>query len=134
MSGYWYAVSPIVCPVNSQQFISLDRNLLPLENLQASSEGNPAAFLVDPSNGPWCTDRGNGTQPGHHVNLTFTEPVVITMIQSGGFVNGFVNDFAVQYSPSLDGDDFTTYGIIEVPQVSPYTTAHTCSNYPIQTC
>lgn len=49
--------------------------------------------------------------------MTFTERIVLTSLQSGGFLNGYaVNNFTIEYA--LDDQDFAAYGVIERPQVS----------------
>ena len=43
---------------------------------------------------------------------------MIHFLESGGFFNGFVNNFTIEYSMSDSGDDFEAYGVLEKPQVS----------------
>ena len=111
-----------VCPPNSQLFISDSRSLLPLENIQASSESQifPSVDIVNAASG-WCTSPDAPSFIGEYVNFTFTQPVVLTMIASSSFFTShYVNNFTIQYSPSEDNNDsfFDIYGITEMPQVS----------------
>ena len=109
-----------MCPVNSQRFISTDTNLLPTTNIRASSEDalfNPVANFIEPSSSPWCTAEEEGEMAGHFVELTFTEPIVVQLLQSSGFVNGYVSNFTILYSMSATEDDFKAYGILEESQV-----------------
>lgn len=113
------AMATKVCPINRQRFVSMDLSLLPISNVETSSEDtgfNPTSNFVSLTTPPWCTAEGQGRNPGHHVNLTFTEPVVIHFLESGGFFNGFVNNFTIEYSMSDSGDDFEAYGVLEKPQ------------------
>ena len=115
-SGYFLAV----CHVNNQRFISVNRTLLPLVNIQATDEdsrNNPLEYFTDVSSNAWCTAAGNGTLPGLHINLTFTEPVVISLIISGGFINGYVDNFTIGYMDAEDGGEFSVYGVLDSPQV-----------------
>lgn len=111
------------CPFNSQYFISENHTLLPLENVAATSEhqDGPASFFITPRTNPWCTSAEDATLPGQHINLTFTEPVVLTLIQSGGFFNGYVNNFSLAYTDG-DSEEFTTYSISNYSEVSEIST------------
>ena len=92
---------PVVCPTEAQKVISYDHRLLPPTNVVATSEDaefNPASQLFGRNNVPfnlWCTVPDNGIE--HYINVTFGQPVVITGIVSSGFVNGYVNNFTVEY-------------------------------------
>ena len=111
-----------VCPPNDQLFISNSRSLLPLENVQASSESLtfPIANILSPNAAAtWCTNAPSFI--GEHVNFTFTEPVVLTMIvSSSAFPSHYVNNFSIAYSSSEDsnGSSFDIYGVTSMPQVS----------------
>ena len=90
--------------------------------MQASSEDatfNPVENFVDVSSPPWCTAEENATLPGHYVDLNFTKPIVLTYVKSGGFVNGYVDNFTIGHTMSAEGEDFTVYGVTEVRQASP---------------
>lgn len=110
-----------VCPVNSQRFISISRELLPLENIRSTSESrfNPTANFVNrgDAESPWCTAPNLSTIAGQHVELNFTEPVVISMLMSGGFVSTYVNNFTFHYTMSITDDDFEVYGPLKPAQV-----------------
>ena len=109
---------PPVCPPNNQLFISDNRSLLPLENIQASSE-SPLYPTANIANSGWCTNAPSFI--GEYVNFTFTQPVVLTMILSSSvFIGHYVNNFSIAYSPSEDGNGsfFDIYGVTSTPQVS----------------
>lgn len=57
---------------------------------------------------------------GQYLELTFTEPIVISMLMSGGQVSSFVNNFTIAYSLSTSGEDFQTYGLLKDEQVCRY--------------
>lgn len=108
------------CPPGVQRIISYDLLLLHTDNVTASNEDaafNPDEYLFHRSNVPlrlWCTVPFAGLV--HHVNATFTEPVVITELISSGFSNGYVNNFTVEYS--MDGTkEFTLYRDDEIEKV-----------------
>lgn len=113
-----------VCPVNSQKFLSIDRDLLPESNVRASSEDtsfNPVEnFITSDSqtNPPWCTEPDVTDPQDHYVEVNFTEPVVITFLESSGFFNGFVSKFIIEYVSVDDPNDRHLYGVLESPQVS----------------
>lgn len=85
--------------------------------MQTSSGGTaatPVGNFVTLNTSPWCS---NDTLPGQYISVTFTERIVLTSLQSGGFLNGYaVNNFTIEYA--LDDQDFAAYGVIETPQVS----------------
>lgn len=95
-----------------QQIISYNQTLLPTDNVTATSEHssfNPDKYLFHRNNIPvrlWCTLPDAGLE--HHINATFTEPVVITGLVSSGFSNGYVNNFTVGFSMHK-GEGFTLY-------------------------
>lgn len=110
-----------VCPVNTQEFILRNANLLPETNIEATSEdaiNSPAVGFVDTNTAPWCTDHNDGL-PGqsNHIVLTFTEPIVLSFFESKGTLQSWVSNFSIQYSLTESGDDFMTYGVLETPQV-----------------
>ena len=78
----------------------------------ASSQrlGYPDDYLVDyefETETTWCTQTSNEHFPT--IDITFTEPVLITGILSGGYSYTFsgnidyVNNFTVEYFSSLEG-------------------------------
>ena len=88
------------------EFLATNRTLLPLNNIVALNfilnQMYPLVGFVDQSKNIWCS-----SFPGsnNHVNMTFTEPVVVEAITSHGeFNEGFVSNFSVFVSPSLDSD------------------------------
>lgn len=109
-----------VCPVNNQEFISINRELLPTSNVRATSEDtafNPVENLIThdaQDNPPWCSAIDIGTVSGHYVEINYTEPVVITLLESSGFYNGFVSNFTIEYG-SLEGD-LELYTVNRSPQ------------------
>ncbi len=109
------------CPVNTQEFVSFNRNLLPLSNVRATSEDtgfNHAEDLVKYSsqdNPPWCSEADITMVTDHHIELNFTEPVVLTLMESSGYYDGYVNSFAIEYGP-LDGE-LSTYTVNGETQV-----------------
>lgn len=111
-----------VCPVNSQSFISTSRTLLPLENIQSTSESsfNPTTNFVNRGDeeSPWCTAPNLFTVVGEYVELNFTEPVVVGLLMSGGFVSTYVSNFTVHYTMSSTGDDYEVYGSLHPTQVN----------------
>ena len=119
--GYVLPLIFAVCPVNSQSFISTNRNLLPIENIMSTSESgsNPTANFVNIGNAEpaWCTGGSADTVVGQYVELNFTEPVVIALLMSGGFTSVFVNNFTIHSTMSSTGEDFQPYGILKNPQV-----------------
>ena len=108
-----------VCPVNKLQFLSYNASLLPRDNVQASSESssNPLDHFIQSNSQPWCSDFNDVYDPNLHINFTFTEPVVITFLQSSGFFNNFVDRFSIQYALGVEGGMFMPYGVLQVPQV-----------------
>ena len=103
-----------------QRIISYGGLLLSSDNVSASSEDaafNPDDYLFHRNNVPlrlWCTLPNDGVE--HHVNATFTEPVVITELISSGFSNGYVNNFTVEYSMG-EREEFAMYQEEEVEKV-----------------
>ena len=101
-----------MCPPTALRVISYDSTLLPVENLTASSEDiefNPVILLFGRNNVPfnlWCSDSDTGLD--HHINVSFTQPVVITLMISSGFSNGYVSNFTVEYMED-NQSDFTFY-------------------------
>lgn len=114
--------------MNNQRFLSIDRDLLPIVNVRASSEDadfNPVQnFITSDSqnNSPWCTKPRVNNPREHFVEVTFTEPVVLTLLESSGFVNGYVNNFMLEYTSLENSSDVQLYSVINSPQVS---TRHT---------
>ena len=103
------------------QFLSYNATLLPPENVQASSENeglNKIDHFTKQSTEPWCSDFGDAFSPNLHINFTFTEPVVITFLESAGFYNNFVDSFSIQYALGTEGGVLMPYGFLQVPQVS----------------
>ena len=115
-----HGVSPAVCPLRTQQLISKNKTLLPDENVQASSEDtlNPVENFLMYSNHPWCTAEEDGSHPGHFIDLNFTEPIVLTYVESDGFINGYVDNFTIEYTQLAEGDHFNTYGVTDDQQAS----------------
>ena len=109
-----------VCPVNMQNFLSTNRELLPTSNILSSSEHtgfNEAEDFVGTDT--WCSmPLGEGGVPaGQYVELTFTKPVVVTLLTSGGFLSSYVNNFTILSTLSTTGDDFQPYGELRNEQV-----------------
>ncbi len=103
-----------VCPITSQQIVSANTDLLPPSGVQTTSESslfNPLGNLVHPHSSPWCTAPHSNSRlvPDLQVTLSFTEPVRVSMIKSSGFINGYVNNFTIEYTATLDDDDYTAY-------------------------
>ena len=97
------------CPPRTLRVISYEStNLLPVQNLSASSEDtwiNPVALMFGRGNVPfslWCSESGTGLK--HHVNVTFSQPVVISALISSGFSDGYVNNFTVEFSADVNPD------------------------------
>ena len=112
-----------VCPVNKLQFLSYNTTLLPRQNVQASSENaemNTIDHFIMKSTEPWCSEFGEVFSPNLHINLTFTEPVVITFLESDGFYNNFVDRFSIQYALGSEAGVFMPYGFLHMPQVQSY--------------
>ena len=107
--------------MNGQDFILRNRDILPLANIRVTSEdarNNPATGFIDTTTAPWCTANNQGSaQIGNHVELVFTESIVVEFFQSQGLINTHVSNFSIQYSQSESGDDFATYGVLESSQV-----------------
>lgn len=83
------------------------------------SNNNPATGFVDTTSVPWCTAQGQGAaQVGSHVELIFTESIVVEFLKSAGLTNTWVSNFSIQYSQTENGDDFMTYGVLEPSQVN----------------
>lgn len=106
--------------MNSQSFVSANRSLLPLENVQSTSESrfNPTSYFVNRGDDQpaWCTSP-NLTIVGQYVELNFTEPVVVGLLMSGGFVSTYVSNFTVHYTMSSTDDDYVIYGALKATQV-----------------
>lgn len=112
--------------MNKLQFLSYNETLLPHQNVQASSENadmNTIDHFIKKSTEPWCSNFGDAFSPNLHINMTFTEPVVITFLQSAGFYNNFVDQFSIQYALGSEADILMPYGFLQMPQVS-VITAH----------
>jgi hypothetical protein len=111
-----------VCPVNAQDYILGDRAILPFENIMTPSEdssNNPTSGFVDTGSTPWCTAQNEGAaQLGRHVELTFTESIVVEFFKSEGMINTWISNFSIQYSLTESGDNFTRYGVLEPSQVN----------------
>ncbi len=108
-----------VCPPDAQSFISQNRELLPIANVRSTSEYtgfNPTEYFILDSSA-WCNSPDMLNFVGQYVELTFTEPVVIALLMSSGFVSSFVNNFTISYSMSASGEDFQTYGQLKEEQV-----------------
>ena len=120
----YLSVSVSVCPVNDQKFLSIDRGLLPVSNVRATSEDtlfNPVENFITSdiqSNPPWCSATNIEHPNVHFVEVNFTEPVVITLLESSGLVDGFVNNFMIEYVSLDDSSDVQLYGFTESPQVN----------------
>jgi len=115
--------SPAVCPANNQQYLSINRDLLPTDNVHASSEDtnfNPAEdFVASSSLGdiPWCSDPDSVlTVQEQYVEINFTAPVVITLLESSGYFNAYVNMFTIEYG-TLEGP-LQLYTVNGQPRVS----------------
>lgn len=109
-----------VCPVNSQDYILGNRDILPFTNIMTPSEdssNNPSQGFVDTASSIWCTAEGQGSaQLGSHVELIFTEPIVVEFFKSEGQIDTWVSNFSIQYSTTESGDDFMKYGVLEPSQ------------------
>lgn len=97
------------CPPTTLRVISYgSTNLLPAENLSASSEDkgiNPVTLMFGRGNIPfslWCSASDTGLK--HHINATFSQPVVISALISSGFSDGHVNNFTIEYSTNINPD------------------------------
>lgn len=114
-----------VCPVNKLQFLSFNATLLPRGNVRASSEDsftNSAEYLITENAAhPWCSKINDVNSPNLHINLTFTESVVITFLHSSGYYNAFVKSFSIQYALGIEGGIFMPYGVLQEQQVSIHT-------------
>ena len=107
--------------MNTQQFLSFDRDLLPLTNVRATSEDtgfNDVENLIkyaSLNNPPWCSAVDTPSVAGHYVEVNFTEPVVLTMVESSGYADGYVSNFAIAYG-MLEGDlqSYITNGVAQV--------------------
>ncbi len=67
------------------------------------------------NNPPWCSAGDTPNVEGHYVEVNFTEPVVLTLVESSGYANGYVSNFAIEYG-MLEGDlqPYTMNGIAQV--------------------
>ena len=80
---------------------------------------NPASGFVDTTTSIWCTARGQGAaQLGNHVELAFTESIVIEFFKSEGQLETWISNFSIQYSLTESGDNFMKYGVLESSQVN----------------
>lgn len=74
---------------------------------------------MDTTTVPWCTALDQGmAEVGNHVELRFTEPIVVEFLKSAGLLDTWVSNFSIQYSQTDSGDDFMTYGVLEPSQVN----------------
>ena len=107
------------CPVNRLQFLSFNATLLPRGNVQATSEDatNPVDHFITENTQPWCSKINDVHHPNLHINLTFTESVVITFLKSSGYYNAFVKSFSIHYALGDEGDIFMPYGVLQGEQV-----------------
>ena len=115
------------CSVGTQRILSYDTDLLPPTNINASSQDqsfNPDDYLFHRNNVPlrlWCSQAFNipsdeesregfnrslldfeHNNSGYLINVTFSQPILITQIISSGFSNGFVNNFSITYASEDD--------------------------------
>ena len=100
-------IQSIGCNTNpgvGQDVLSLDSMLLPTENITATRDhfGNfPGDDIINFGPGRtnvWCASPSPELP---HVNLTFTEAVVVTGLLTGGYDGGtldYVNNFTIHYS------------------------------------
>ena len=52
------------------------------------------------------------------MRLNFTEPVVITMLVSGGLASSYVMNFSIHHTLSVTENDFQPYGELKPVQAS----------------
>ena len=90
-----------------QEVLSLNTTLLPAANIQATRDhfGEfPDEDIVNFGPGRtnvWCASPSSDPRDLPHVNLTFTEAVVVTGFLTGGFDGGlidYITNFTIQYS------------------------------------
>lgn len=93
--------------------------LNPSTGISSSSEdnNNPARDFVDPSRS-WCSAEDTFDVSGQYVELNFTEPIVATILVSGGKQSSFVMNFTINHTEALEGDNFQPYGVLKPVQVS----------------
>lgn len=108
-AGTRVAMKHLGCRQN-QELISTNAELLQPANvttLRTNTLNEPPSRIVDLSLPGWCTS----VETGNHVNMTFTQPVVVEGIQSIGFSamvgnnvrQYFVSRFSILYSQNEDG-------------------------------
>ena len=110
MPGARAAMKQSGCRQN-QELISTNAGLLQpasITVLRTNTLNEPLSNIVDLSRHGWCTS----VETGNHVNMTFTQPVVVEGIQSIGIsavVSGtsiirhyYVSRFSILYSQSKD--------------------------------
>ena len=108
----------------SGQIVSLDMDLLPDTGISASNSRSsyPVRDIIKfgiEGIDVWCTDTAADNNP--YILLSFTTPVVITGLVSGGYNydsrERHVTNFTIEYSSLLDPDNFTFYSTAGAPKV-----------------
>ena len=98
------------------------------------SSNNPSQGFVDTASSIWCTAEGQGSaQLGSHVELIFTEPIVVEFFKSEGQIDTWVSNFSIQYSTTESGDDFMKYGVLEPSQVNNMQYLYVCTFLELST-
>ena len=99
-------------------------SLLPIAGITASYSrfSFPVTDVIDFSIeglDVWCSDTGADSNP--YVLLSFTSPVVISGLVSGGYsydsTERYVTNFTIEYSSPADSDNFTFYSTAGAPKV-----------------
>lgn len=92
------------------------RVLLPLARIYSSSQvlSNPTNNFIN--NEKWCSKEDVDDVSEEYVGMNFTEPVVVTMLVSGGLDSSYVTNFSVYHTLSVTGD-FQPYGELKPVQV-----------------
>ncbi len=63
-----------------------------------------------------------------YLELSFTEPVVLGLLISGGLISSYVSNFSISYSASSESQaDLQPYGAVQTPQVCEATSHIICS-------
>ena len=108
------------CFLGKQRIISYNTTLVPPSSIEASSQASSFTddYLFHHNNIPsrlWCTDTLEGAADGvlsewlkntstiFDINVTFSEPLLLTHILATGFGNSYVTNFTIAHSLEEDG-------------------------------
>ena len=100
--------------------LSLDRDILPLDSIEASSPESLEYLVGSDSDDEWCSDQPLSEEPW--IQLNFTIPISLVYMVARGdpgrlFPDDNVRTFRLEFLDEETGN-FTTYGVTDEPTVS----------------